>query len=76
MTRPAFGHFDAGSPELHRSARRGASKNAGLYVIDGEYHTIDAVMARLNMTRTQAQSRISVVRKKPGPLTWAKLGVA
>lgn len=54
------------------SRKRGSAR----YIIDGQYHTVDDVMARLSMTRTQAQSRISVVRNKPGPLTWAKLGVA
>ncbi len=57
------------------SRKRGSAKAAASYIIDGQYHTVDDVMARLNMTRTQAQRRISVVKAKPGPLTWEKLEV-
>lgn len=63
------------SHDGERSARRGAMKNAALYLIDGEYVDAATLVARLGVDKQRALAKVSRAKKKPGPLTWAKLGV-
>lgn len=63
------------SHDGERSARRGAMKNAALYLIDGEYVDAATLTARLGVDKQRALAKVSRAKKKPGPLTWAKLGV-
>ena len=69
------------SKDGERSARRGAMKNAALYLIDGEYVDVNGLMAKLGLPKAKALRRISKVRERranngtTGPLTWAELGV-
>lgn len=69
------------SKDGERSARRGAMKNAAMYLIDGEYVDAQALAARLGMDKARALAKLRRVRDRraklasPGPMTWAELGV-
>ena len=56
-------------------AKRGAAKQAALYVIDGQYVTADELAARMGIDKRRAINRFATAKAKPGPVTWAKLGV-
>lgn len=62
-------------PSQRASARRGAAKKAGLYLIEGEYVTADKLAARMGRDKEQALRKLARVRAMPGALTWEKLGV-
>lgn len=62
-------------PTQRASARRGASKMAGLYLIEGEYVTADKLAERMGRSKDSALAKLARVRAMPGPITWAKLGV-
>ena len=64
------------SPSQRASARRGAAKKAGLYFIEGEYVTADKLAERMGRSKDSALAKLARVRAMPGPITWAKLGVA
>lgn len=61
--------------KIRASAKRGGSTQAALYVIDGQYVTADELSARMGIEKRKAISRLSKAKAKPGPVTWAKLGV-
>lgn len=63
-------------PAQRASARRGAAKKAGLYLIEGAYVTADALAERMGRDKESALRKLARVRAMPGPITWAKLGVA
>jgi hypothetical protein len=62
-------------PSQRASARRGAAKKAGLYLIEGEYVTADKLAERMGRSKDSALAKLARVRAMPGPITWAKLGV-
>lgn len=54
---------------------RVASKGRGaLLCIEGEYVTLEDIARRTGASRGTASKRLSRVRKKGGPVTWASLG--
>jgi hypothetical protein len=61
--------------ESRESARRGGAKVAGLYLIEKQYFTADQLAARMRTEKAKAVARYSRAKRKPGPITWAKLGV-
>lgn len=63
-------------PAQRASARRGAAKKAGLYLIEGAYVTADALAERMGRDKESALRKLARVRAMPGPITWAKLGVS
>lgn len=69
------------SHDGERSARRGAMKNAALYLIDGEYVDAPALSAKMGLPKPKALAKLRRVRERranngtTGPLTWAELGV-
>lgn len=69
------------SQDGERSARRGAMKNAAMYLIEGEYVDAPALAAKLGLPKPKALAKLRRVRERraklasPGPLTWAELGV-
>ena len=62
--------------DARESALRGAAKRAALYVIDGQYVTADVLAARMGIDKRRAINRFAKAKAMPGPITWAKLGVA
>jgi len=61
--------------ESRPSALRGAAKRAALYLIEGQYITADQLAERMGTEKAKAVSRYSRAKRKPGPMTWEKLGV-
>jgi hypothetical protein len=61
--------------ESRESARRGGAKVAGLYLIEKQYFTADQLATRMRTEKTKAVARYSRAKRKPGPMSWAKLGV-
>lgn len=70
-----FGCSFNNSAMLMRHVRRGAARNAALYLIDGEYADAKMIASRLNLPKDKAMHAVRKAKQKPGPLTWAKLGV-
>lgn len=68
--------FDESPARIRHHAKRGAAKQAALYVIDGQYVTADELAERMGTTKEKAVSKLSKVKAMPGPITWAKLGVS
>lgn len=75
MERKSASNLFHNSKDANKSARKGAMKNAALYLIDGEYVNAAKLVEVLNMPKDSALAKLRVARQKPGPLTWAKLGV-
>lgn len=67
--------FDESPARIRHYAKRGAAKQAELYVIDGQYVTADELAARMGIDKRRAINRFAKAKAKPGPVTWAKLGV-
>jgi hypothetical protein len=65
-------HIETASRE---SALRGSAKRAALYCIEGQYFNADQLAERLGLERSKAVARVNRAKAKPGPITWAKLGV-
>jgi len=63
-------------PEQRASARRGAAKATSVYAIEGENVTAERLAERLGVGKNTALERLRRARSKPGPVTWARLGVA
>lgn len=62
-------------PAQRTSARRGAAKMAGLYLIEGEYVTANELARRMGVDKVRALKKLGRLRAQPGPVTWAMLGV-
>lgn len=67
--------FEESPARIRHYAKRGAAKQAALYVIDGQYVTADELAARMGTDKAKAINRLSKAKAKPGPMTWEKLGV-
>lgn len=74
MTR-AFDNLLKPTQQQRNSARRGGAKVAELYLIEKQYFTADQLAARMRTEKAKAVARYSRAKRKPGPITWAKLGV-
>lgn len=75
MKTPAFNNLLKPTEEHRNSARRGGAKVAGLYLIEGQYFSADQLATRMGTEKAKAVARYSRAKRKPGPITWAKLGV-
>jgi hypothetical protein len=75
MKTPAFNNLLKPTKENRDSARRGGQKVAGLYIVEREYFTAEQLAARMRTEKTKAVARYSRAKRKPGPVTWEKLGV-
>lgn len=75
MKPPAFNNLLKPTKENRDSARRGGQKVAGLYIVEREYFTAEQLATRLRTEKAKAVARYSRAKGKPGPMTWAKLGV-
>jgi hypothetical protein len=71
----AFDNLMRPTEEHRQSARRGGAKLAGLYLIERQYYTADQLAARMRTEKAKAVARYSRAKRKPGPISWAKLGV-
>lgn len=72
----AFDNLLKATAEQRNSARRGGAKVAGLYIVEGQYFTAEQLATRLRTEKAKAVARYSRAKRKPGPMTWEKLGVA
>jgi len=75
MKPPAFDNLLKPTKEQRNSARRGGAKVAGLYLVDGQYLNAEQLATRMGTEKAKAVARYSRAKNKPGPMTWAKLGV-
>jgi hypothetical protein len=71
----AFDNLLKPTQQQRNSARRGGAKVAGLYLIEKQYFTADQLAARMRTEKAKAVARYSGAKRKPGPMTWEKLGV-
>jgi hypothetical protein len=71
----AFDNLLKPTAQQRDSARRGGAKVAGLYLIEGQYLTAEQLAHRMGTEKAKAVARYSRAKGKPGPMTWAKLGV-
>ncbi len=71
----AFDNLLKPTKEQRDSARRGGAKVAGLYIVDNQYFTADQLATRMGTEKAKAVARYSRAKRKPGPVTWEKLGV-
>ena len=71
----AFDNLLKPTKEQRDSARRGGAKVAGLYIGDGQYLTAEQLATRMGTEKAKAVAKYSRAKRKPGPVTWEKLGV-
>lgn len=71
----AFDNLLKPTKEQRNSARRGGAKVAGLYLVEGKYFNAEQLAWQMGTDKAKAVAKYSRAKRKPGPVTWEKLGV-